>query len=276
MFVESLDNALVSLDTLTVPDSPHALPLSLPPTLDDDVVLAPLVNLCVPSFPPNTDFDFSLYSLRDHSFPLSPCLALPAIDFSTSALASMMSLYNPLLDSGCTHHIIWNRALFTDFVPSPISVGMANCGSLEALGTGDVRFRYPYHDRHVLFTLCGCLYAPMAPINLLSVGTLVERGMSCLFSPGGITKVFFANDHPLLPGLAFLASVANCLSFLGLDFISLRQIFFQLWLSQLRSFRPLLYLQSLFLCLLFLTLNLTLCSGTGNLVISVWKLLGLR
>ena len=51
------------------------------------------------------------------------------------------------------------------------------------------------------------------------MGALVERGMSCLFSPGGITKVFFPKDHSTLPGLAFMANVSNRLSFLKLDFV---------------------------------------------------------
>ena len=218
MFVECLDNASLSSDNFIPPDPPPpALSPSLPYTLDDDVVLAPLANLCVPTFSPNTDFDFDLYHLRDRSSSLSH-FAFSTFDFSTSALASVIPLYNALLDSGCTHHIVRDRALFSTYVSSPVSVGTANCGSLEALGTGDVSFRYPYRDRHVLFTLRGCLYAPAAPINLLSVGALVERGMSCLFSPGGITKVFFSGDHPLLPGLEFCATVANHLSFLKVGF----------------------------------------------------------
>jgi hypothetical protein len=94
-----------------------------------------------------------------------------------------------------------------------------NCGSLEALGTDNVRFKYPYRGWHVTFTLCGCLYAPAAPINLLSVGVLVKCGMSHLFSPGGIMKVFFPDGHFALPGFKFTAKVSNCLSFLKLDFL---------------------------------------------------------
>ena len=106
MFVECLDNASLSLDVSILPDPPpSALSPSLPPTLDDDVILAPLANLCVPTFPPNTDFDFDLYHLRDRS-PLLSHFAFSSVDFSTSALASMVSLYNALLDSGCTHHIV--------------------------------------------------------------------------------------------------------------------------------------------------------------------------
>ena len=133
MFMESLDNAFISLDTPIAPDSPPVLSPSLPPTLDDDVVLAPLANLCVPTFTPNTNFDFDLYSLHVCflSSGSSSHFTFPTIDFTTSALASMMSLYNALLNSGCTHHIIRDLVLFSNYVSSSISMGMANCGSLE-------------------------------------------------------------------------------------------------------------------------------------------------
>ena len=44
--------------------------------------------------------------------------------------------------------------------------------------------------------------------------------MTCLFSPGGITKVFYPDHHPKLLGLMFSATVTNRLSFLLLDFLS--------------------------------------------------------
>ena len=62
---------------------------------------------------------------------------------------------------------------------------------------------------------------PSAPINLLSVGALAECGMSCLFSPGGITKFLYLDDHPKLPGFSFSATMVNHLSFLNLTFILL-------------------------------------------------------
>ena len=137
-----------------------------------------------------------------------------------TALLSLVDSYNTFLESRCTHHIIWDRSLFLNFTARSISIGTANCGSLDALGSGDVEFRYPFGDCFVVFTLHGCLYAPSAPINLLSVGALVERGMSCLFSPGGITKVYFPSDHAMFPGLSFSSTVSNCLSFLKLIFLS--------------------------------------------------------
>ena len=217
MFVECLDNALSSSDVV-IQDESLSPPSSPPPVLDDDIVVPPVANLCVPTFAPNTDFHFDLYRRRDCDTQDGSHLALPAVDFKTTALVSLVSLYNALLDSGCTHHILRDRTLFSNYVEKGISVGTANCGSLEALGTGDVKFRYPYGDRRIIFTLRGCLFAPSAPINLISVGALVERGMSCLFSPGGITKVFFPKTHSTLPGFAFKATVSSRLSFLNLDF----------------------------------------------------------
>ena len=124
-----------------------------------------------------------------------------------------------LLDSGCTHHIIRDRSLFLNYVSKPISAGTANFGSLQALGTGDVSFHSPFGAHHVLFTLRGCLHAPDAPINLLSVGSLVKRGMSALFTPGRLTMVSLPSDHLTLPAFSFSATVHNRLSFLKLDFI---------------------------------------------------------
>ena len=218
MFAECLESALLHLDSdlPIVPSSPSLSPT--PDPLIDDLLLPPIANLCVTSFPTNSDVPFDLY------FPSDPKLSYPlayaSVDFQSTALLSMVSLFNALLDSSCTHHIIRDRALFRNYIAKEISVGTANCGSLDALGCGDVDFRYPYRGQHILFTLRGCLHAPTAPINLLSVGALVERGMSCLFSPGGITKVFFPDDHPQLPDFTFLATVTNRLSFLKLDFIS--------------------------------------------------------
>lgn len=155
------------------------------------------------------------YDLEDNV----PLFSFAPVDFQSAAMVSMFSQYNALLDPRCTHHIIRDRHLFCAYAEKSISVDTANCGSLEVLGIGDVEFRCPFHGRHVVFTLRGCLYAPDAPINLLSVGTLVERGMSCLFSSGGLTKVFYPRGHAKFPGFTFPAVVTNRLSFLKLVFL---------------------------------------------------------
>ena len=148
-----------------------------------------------------------------------PPFSFAPVDFQSAAMISMVSQYNALLDLRSTYHIVRDRRLFCSFAEKSISVDTANCGSLEALGIGDVEFRCPFRDRHVVFTLRGCLYAPDAPINLLSVNILFERGLSCLFSSGGLTKVFYPQNHSKLPGFTVSAVVMNQLSFLNLVFI---------------------------------------------------------
>ena len=204
MFAECLENAFL------VPDSslPPALPSNpttpvLSPALNNDLVIPSFANLSVATFMPNTDLREDAYIHCDLRQP--PQLALASIDFNSAALVSLVNLYNALLNSGCTHHIIRDRTLFQSYAAQTISVGTANCGSLEALGNGDVEFRHPYGEQHITFTLRGCLYTPSAPINLLSVGALTERGMSCLFSPGGVTKKFYPEDHPQIPGISFIS-----------------------------------------------------------------------
>ena len=218
MFAECLENAFL------VPDSslPPALPSNptspvLSPALNNELLVPSFANLSVATFMPNTDLCEDTYIHCDLRQP--PQLALASIDFNSAALVSLVNLYNALLDSGCTHHIIRDCTLFRSYAAQTISVGTANCSSLEALGNGDVEFQHPYGERHVTFTLRGCLYAPSAPINLLSVGALTECGMSCLFSPGGVTKIFYPEDHPRIPGFSLSATVVNCLSFLQLSFI---------------------------------------------------------
>lgn len=153
--------------------SPH-------PTFYDQVIV-PIAAMCIPySTATNSDILQDLYIPCDFEFP---ALALSSsVDFENSAFLSLITLFNALLDSGCTHHIIKDRSLFSNYVSKDISVGTANCGSLQALGTGDVVFHSPYGDRHIMFMLWGCLHAPASPINLLSVSALVEHRMSNVYS----------------------------------------------------------------------------------------------
>jgi hypothetical protein len=216
MFVNCLENAFLLPEPSLPPNSSSPPPSPIPSSLDDESLLHPIANLSVSSYVPNSHFRECLYTSSE---PQLPPFAMPSIDFSSTAFISLTTLYNALLNSGCTHHIIRDRSLFRNYSAQAISVGTANCGSLEALGTGDIDFTYSSGDRRVTFTLRSCLFAPTAPINLLSVGALAERGMSCLFSPGGITKLSYPDDHPRLPKFSLSATVINCLSFLKLSFV---------------------------------------------------------
>ena len=219
MLAECLENALMSPELPPLSPDSHSCSNSpiLSPATDNEVIVPPIAHLSVASYMPNSDFREDAYTQCE--FKLLPCFALATVDFTSAALLSLTNIYNALLDSGCTHHIVRDRTLFRNYTPQPVSIGTANCGSLEALGTGDVEFRYTSGERRVIFTLRSCLYAPSAPINLLSVGALAERGLSCLFSPGGITTISYSEDHPRLPGFSISATVVNRLSFLNLTFI---------------------------------------------------------
>ena len=232
MFTECLEGVIstsdTALDALHSPDPPYSS-ASPPPAIDDQIIV-PISAMCIPSSATNPDIIQDLYISCDSEFPTLALSGL--VDFENSSFLLLTNLFNALLDSGCTHHIIKDRSLFLNYMPKDISVGTANCVSLQALGTGDVAFCSPYGDCCILSTLCGCLHAPTSPINLLSIGALVECGMSAIFTPGSLTKVSFPSDHPNVPGFSFSATVHNWLSFLKLEFV-LPMLVSLLWHSQL-------------------------------------------
>jgi hypothetical protein len=163
MFAECLENAF-SLpdqpDNPVPPDDPCSTPTSpIVTPVPDSEFFPPIANLCVTPISINSDLRRDVYIGCDYKFPSHVALASTVLQ--SIALLSMAS-FNALLDSGCTHHIIRDRALFRNFAAKSISIGTANCGSLDATGSGDVEFRYPFGDRFVTFTLRGCLYAPAA------------------------------------------------------------------------------------------------------------------
>ena len=135
------------------------------------------------------------------------------------ALATIAQSFNSALDSACTNHIIRDRNLFHRYDPDGgVPVKTANCGFLETLAIGDVKFRMIINGRTIMWTLKNCLHAPTVPINLISVGALQEHHFSVNFSYQR-TTVSFPKDHPDLGGLSFEAKVHRRLSLLDLDFI---------------------------------------------------------
>lgn len=69
-----------------------------------------------------------------------------------------------------------------------------------------------------MITLKDCLHAPDVPINLLSVGSMVEHDLKLIFKKGS-TSIFFLSLVPSLHGSSIKASVYSCLSFLFCDFV---------------------------------------------------------
>ena len=123
-------------------------------------------------------------------------------------------------DVRCTDHIIRDRHLFQTYdITGAVDIGTANCGSLSAKGSGDVFFHVPHADKFVVFNMRGCLHAPDAPINLISVGALTENRLSITFCPDASTRISYSMSEPDLPGFSFYASVHRRLSLLQLDFL---------------------------------------------------------
>ena len=222
-----LESNLVFEETLpsdtVVPPEPDVLiePTSTPPF--SALSLAPVLPTTTSSTSVNEDFYFEAYSV----FHPQLSFAFPAVDNSVelptsvlpSAFAASALPFNSLLDSGCTHHIFRDRALFWEYdTTQAVPVKTANCGFLSTLARGTVRFRVTSGGRSVVFILKDCLHAPEAPINLISVGALNEKGAIFTFGPDR-TTISFPATHPLLPNFSFDAVPFRRLSFLNCAFI---------------------------------------------------------
>jgi hypothetical protein len=135
------------------------------------------------------------------------------------ALVSLSQRFNLVLDSACTNHIIHDCQLFHMYDPDgTIAVKTANCRTLEMLAMGDVKFCMILNGHTIIWTLKNCLHVPTAPVNLISVGALLEHHISVMFSYQK-TKISFPMNHPDLTGLSLEATVHHRLFFLNLDFI---------------------------------------------------------
>ena len=138
---------------------------------------------------------------------------------SPMSCASITNSFNTILNSGCTNHIIHDRALFWTYrEDQAVLVKTANCGILKTLACGDVKFRVPFGQQQIVLTLCNCLHAPDAPLNLLSVGTMQEKRMRIHFNENH-TVIYFPSDHPVLSRHMITAIVFRRLSFLQCDFL---------------------------------------------------------
>jgi hypothetical protein len=213
---------LADVDADTTSDGGAEASDQRPPPVPDEVVedlsmtFAALgTTSFVPSTSPvNNDILFDVYQ------PGVIATALSSLaDLSPTCLSSITTLFNAILDSGCTHHIIRDRSLFWTYHTSQaIPVKTANCGTLETLAKGDVKVRLLCGTTSIILVFRDCLHAPSAPINLISVGAMQERRMRVHFNED-TTVIHFPSDHPSLAGLSFQATVFRRLSFLQCDFI---------------------------------------------------------
>ena len=112
--------------------------------------------------------------------------------------ASITTSFNMILNSGCTNHIICDQALFWTYrEDEAVPVKTANCGILNMLAHGDVKFLVPFGQQQIILTLQDCLLAPDAPLNLLSVGVMQEKCMQTHFNEKH-TIIHFPSDNLVL------------------------------------------------------------------------------
>lgn len=153
----------------------------------------------------------------------SPPEDQPYLEFiqksSPVILASIESHFNSVLDSACTTHIIRDAKHFWTYHPElAVPVGTANCGILQTKARGEVRFRAHVDGLSVVLVLADCLHAPDVPINLLSVGSMVENDIKLVFEKDA-TTIHFPDASKDLRGKSLSAMVHKRLSFLHCDFV---------------------------------------------------------
>jgi len=201
--------------------TPTAQPTpSLPGVLDEDIPTS-FTALGTTSFVPptstsplNSDIYFDVYRSSVIFTALSSISELSPV-----CLSSISQLYNSILDSGCTNHIIRDRVLFWMYHTSlAVPVKMANCSTLETLARGDIKFKVQCGLHFIVLVLQDCLHAPSAPINL-SVRAMQEHCM-CLHFNIDTTTIHFPSNHPILSGQSINVTVIHQLSFLQCAFLT--------------------------------------------------------
>lgn len=175
--------------------------------------------------PSNRPAELPAHDIFSRSSQAFCFMATPDIPskFTPRLRARVANIFNALLDSGTTHHIIRSRAAFCSRYDTSgaLPIKTANCGYLLTYAIGDVSFDVIFKGQTVRLTLRDCLHAPDAPIDLISVCRLVDRGVSVHFDPPPAgTTIAFPSDHPTIPGLTLQATQVDGLSFLSIPFIT--------------------------------------------------------
>ncbi|KAF5370999.1 hypothetical protein D9615_010024 [Tricholomella constricta] len=168
-----------------------------------DTPLDPIVESTEPEIESATE-PISAYASPEASLSAAPDTAL-YLEFanvtSPVVLASLADRFNAILDSGCTVHIIRDRKFFWTYDTTlAVPVGTANCGTLETLAKGEVRFRITIDGLEQILSLQDCLHAPDVPINLLSVGSMTEKNVRLVFEKN-VTCLFSIWTSFSLPNL---------------------------------------------------------------------------
>jgi hypothetical protein len=116
----------------------------------------------------------------------------------SSTVSGSLFFFNSVLDSHCMNHIFHGHLLFWTYDPALATpVKTANCGLLRTLACETVCFHVTSGTCSVVFIFTNCLHVPDAPLNLLSVGALVEKGFNVTFVKNHMT-IALPSAHPVL------------------------------------------------------------------------------
>ena len=190
------------------------------PETDEDTTSIPFAAfVTTPTAAVNNDIYLDWYDIGVTStYAFSSLFKLLPFESPVSC-AFIAGSFNMILNSGCTNHIIRDRALFWTYrEDQAVPVKMANCGILNMLAHGDVKFSVPFGDQRIILILCNCLHAPNAPLNLLSVGAMQEKHMCIHFNEDHMV-IHFPSNHPVSSGHTINAVVFCHLSFLQCEFL---------------------------------------------------------
>lgn len=98
------------------------------------------------------DYLSDLKSSTQTTTTISPPFGSFLNDTNGVSFASLTQHFNVILDSGCTVHIIHDHCFFWTYDRSQaMPVGTANCGILNTLAKGEVRFEALVGGSKVIF-----------------------------------------------------------------------------------------------------------------------------
>jgi len=145
------------------------------------------------------------------------CASIVNLDATdTTTLSHLVAAgFNTILDSGMMTTLICDQSYFWLYsTADAVTIRTANHGSLSTSGRGDcIAVLTIGNTRHCVH-LSNCLHAPMAMLNLLSVGWMLNKGWDCIFraSPPCCELVYRGTELGAIP-------MANNLCYVNLEFL---------------------------------------------------------
>ena len=89
-----------------------------------------------------------------------------------------------ILDSAATSHICAERTMFSTLEPCTTMLNWGNANQIKTSGIGTIKIRFTSTNQTVILT--DCLFVPELGVNLLSLGTLSQKGASVHFNTSEI------------------------------------------------------------------------------------------